>query len=195
MSGAGPSVGDQRLMVTRILWGALTFTVFIYGFILHLTGHGNLNPVREGMDLSLPLALGVMSASVAVVSFVLPARVFRQSAERLARSLKVTDTVNVVMPGEERGFRSAPSSSKVYENGSAALAVAFTAFQTPFILGIALSESIVINGFLLGFLGYGLRFAAPFFAVGLALLLVRFPTKDRVIGMFEAATRVRMPPV
>ncbi len=195
MNRAGPSVGDQRLMVTRILWGALTFTVFIYGFILHATGHGNVNPVREGMDPTLPIMLGVTALSVAVVSFVLPAKFFRASAQRLARSLKVTDTVNVVMPGDERGFRTAPPSSKVYENGSAALAAAFTAFQTPFILGLALSESIVINGFLLGFMGYGLRFAAPFFAVGLVLLLVRFPTKDRVAGMFEEATGVRMPPV
>lgn len=195
MTGNGPSVGDQRLMVTRILWGALTFTVFIYGFILQATGHGNINPAREGMDMTFPLAFGVMSLSVAVVSFVLPAKTFRSSAQRLARSLKVTDTVNVVMPGDERGFRTAPPSSKVYENGSAALASAFAAFQTPFILGLALSESIVINGFLLGFLGYGLRLAAPFFALGLALMLVRFPTKDRVAGMFEEATGVRMPPL
>lgn len=195
MKDRGPSVSDQRLMVTRILWGALTFTVFIYGLVLHLTGHGNVNPVREGMDMTFPFALGVTSVSIAVVSFVLPAKTFRSSAQGLARSLKVTDTVSVVMPGDERGFRTAPPSSKMYENGSAALAAAFAAFQTPFILGLALSESIVINGFLLGFMGYGLRFAAPFFAAGLALMLVRFPSKERVAGMFEQATGVRMPPL
>jgi hypothetical protein len=65
-------------------------------------------------------------------------------------------------------------------------------FQTPFILALALSESVAMFGFVLGWLGAPLPVAGAFFAASWVLLLARFPTRSRVFGPFEAHFRAKL---
>lgn len=61
------------------------------------------------------------------------------------------------------------------------------AAQISLIVGMALCEAISLLGFILGFLGAPPLHVAPFFAAGLLLALIRFPS--------EAWLRAQLPDV
>ncbi|MDH3654114.1 MAG: hypothetical protein OEN21_07595 [Myxococcales bacterium] len=53
-------------------------------------------------------------------------------------------------------------------------------YLTTLIVALALAESVAIFGLVLGFLGAPATVVVPFFAVAWILMMVRFPTKERV---------------
>ncbi len=53
-------------------------------------------------------------------------------------------------------------------------------YLTTLIVALALAESVAIFGLVLGFLGAPSMVVVPFFAVAWILMVIRFPTKERV---------------
>jgi len=53
-------------------------------------------------------------------------------------------------------------------------------YVTTLIVALALAESVAIFGLVLGFLGAPPTIVVPFFAVAWILMIIRFPTKERV---------------
>ncbi len=181
-----PDVSPQRLLTARILWASLLLTNFIYLGVLAYLRSSRTPPPEPASTLVMGLA--VAGLANAVMSFVLPRSIHRRAA--LATG---TETREGLMgdPLATQGFRTAAASGRVFSDDRAARRAAFQVFQSPFVVGMAMAESVSLFGFVLGFLGAEWAQVLPFFAVGIAAQAVRFPTLGRVEGMFEAAHGAR----
>jgi F0F1-type ATP synthase membrane subunit c/vacuolar-type H+-ATPase subunit K len=151
-----------QLFQARIIWAALVASQFLF---IGLLFAGVLRPPPEPPDPQMLYLLAGLSIVVAVVSFALPMYLGGQIAQQVIAQLR--------HEGE-------PSNKRIIER-------AFQAGFSPFIISIALSESISIYGLVLGALGFSRMVALPFFAAGIALTLVRFPTQGTFLRRFEEA--------
>ena len=61
------------------------------------------------------------------------------------------------------------------------------AYLISLILALALAESVCILGLVLGFLGAPASVVLPFFAVTWVLMIIRFPTAERIAAFDSAA--------
>ena len=123
--------------------------------------------------------LGGLALGIAIISIVLPARVFDQGL----RAMQVTYENEV---GEPVGsFRESAPSTKLIAKPHDTVIAAFPRYQTPFILGMALAESICLFGFMLGFMGAHPYTYAPFFALGLGLMAWKFPRLATITSALE----------
>jgi F0F1-type ATP synthase membrane subunit c/vacuolar-type H+-ATPase subunit K len=57
-------------------------------------------------------------------------------------------------------------------------------YQTAAILGLALTESVALFGFVLAFLGFSPASYMPFFGVAWIIFVLRFPQSTRPLGFF-----------
>ena len=171
---------EQRLQTVRILWTGLVVSCLI--FLMMVTSHIVHEEEGHGVPPHLPELLGALAVGIAIVSIVLPAKGF--DAALRAMDVQLENEV-----GEPVGsFReSAPTKRLIAEPHKTVLA-AFARYQTPFIIGMALAESICLFGFMLGFLGAPPYAYAPFFALGLGLMAWRFP---RLVTITSALERVK----
>ena len=171
---------SARMMVPRILWGALFTSTCLFIAVLLFQQQSGLLPTDPTDPIMLP-AFAVVALGIAVASVLFPRHLHRTSLE-LAKLEVVTEV-------DERGggvlFRDAAPTIRVFADQDTARRSAFVKFHTPFILGMALSESIALFGFVLGMLGFPLLHVLPFWIVCWALMIVRFPTLKRVLGPLE----------
>ncbi len=177
----------------QVLWAALLVSIFIYVGILLVTGRAWF--VSPDAQPVMAYTLAAVALATSVVSFVLPPTLHRQAAARMAQGLETREEVSFVQRETEGGFRdAAPGGSvRVYVDRVAAERAAAACAMTPFILSIALSESVGIHGLLLAWLGHGMTTAGPLLALSFALIAVRFPTRERFARDFERATGTRLP--
>jgi hypothetical protein len=152
----------NALMTMRILWGALTMSTLLLVVVAFMARQ----PQRYPMPASQAWMLFGVGAVVAVVSFVLPARLV-VAALRQRKRPAVSDGA--------------------FTNLDDAVRLATALGQTPFILSMALSEAVSLLGFVVAFLGGPLEVAAVLFASGTLLAASRFPTRTRILGPFERA--------
>ena len=165
-----------RLQTVRILWMALFVSCLMFLFML--TSH-ILHDEDARMPPHLPEMLGAIAFGVAIVSIVLPARGF----DMALRSMDVRFENEV---GEPVGsFRESAPVEKLIAKPHDTVIAAFARYQTPFILGMALAESICLFGFMLGFMGAHPYTYAPFFAVGLGLMVWKFPRLSTITSALE----------
>lgn len=181
----------DRLTTMRILWAALLSSVAVYAGIVVATGKAE--PATPAPD---PMMIVVMSGAAlmtAVMSFVLPPIVFRKAA--LTNNAPTDDGAPLPESREQRAAREQVTSAAagVLRDPAAAEAAAFRHYQTRMILELALSESVALFGLILAFMGFGLYRAAPLFAAAAVLMLLRFPTRDRVLSAYEEAVGARFP--
>ena len=168
-----------QLRVARIMWSSLFGSnVVLFGLVAgHVlsAGPGALQPM-------MPDLFGAMAFGIALMSIVLPARLFRSSLRGAA--FAVTNE-----PGEMIGsFReSAPMRKRVSEPAQAVVAV-FARYQTSFIIGMALAEAVGLLGLMLGYLGAPLLRYAPLSAVSIVLMAARFPQLATLTRAIERAT-------
>lgn len=173
---------NQALTTMRIMWASLMFSVCILLVVVFIV------PPEPGAlpPLALPL-FALVALSTAVLSFVIPKRSYAAAA----KSVEIP-----VAPSQDSGgmpagmFQGAGPARKLPAHPDEARRRATVLFQTQFILSLALSEAVALFGFMLGHLGFSLVQFVPFFAVSLALMALRFPTEERIVAMFEAATGV-----
>lgn len=178
----------QLLLTPRILWAALLCSQAIYVALLVVPGLLERPPAGE-VDPTLPLVLGAAALAIAVASFLVPATLRRAALAQLDVPI-----VEEPDPDEPIGFRGSGKKIRRYADPQAALRRAMQLGFVPFILSLALSEAVTIQGFVLGFLGHPALVWAPFAALGAALTAIRFPTARSFVGPFEQATGARFAP-
>jgi hypothetical protein len=159
--------------VQRVFYAALVASTVI------LAALGVLLPAPPGMTPPpvLPVAFGVLALFVAGMSFVLPSRMLDLAVG--ARPPEVSVELDAA---EAAGFRAPAPGRRVVRVTDAVVRSYLPALQTRLVLGLALSESISLFGFVLVRLGADLRLAAPFFALGTLLALVRAPSKAPLLS-------------
>ncbi|MBK7583106.1 MAG: hypothetical protein IPI67_23270 [Myxococcales bacterium] len=175
---------QQRLMTPRILWAAMLFSTVVFLFIVFTVKNPETNPIPL-----MPPALGFVALVVAAVSVILPAHQQRNALaqNKLELAEAADPNASSIIPDRDAPKR------RVFANAKAAEKAAFMAYQTGLILGCALSESVALFGFVLGFQGHPPQFFLPFFVVSWILFAVRFPTLDRVLVPLEKATGAVLP--
>lgn len=167
------------LKTPRILWEAIALSSVALLVLLNVkrpTPNAPLEPI---------MVVGIAAVALidAISSFVVPAILFKKAV--------ATVEVDVVReaasdPSAVSSYRNAPT-RRVFADAKGAMRIALLTFQRPFILSLALTESIAMLGFILGFLGHPRPTYLPFFVVSWLLFLPRFPTRAAVLGRFERA--------
>jgi hypothetical protein len=164
-----------RLQTVRILWMGLFFSSLLLLFMIssHMI-HG-----EENMPPHMPELLGALALGIAIFSVVFPARNFDMALRGM--DVKLENEV-----GEPIGsFRESAPTVKLIAKPNETVIAAFARYQTPFILGMALAESINLFGFILGFMGAHPYAYAPFFALGLGLMVWKFPRLEHITTALE----------
>lgn len=167
----------NRMITPRILWGALLFSTLVYLVILQV-----IELPEAETDPTMLTVLAVAGLSSAIISVVWPAFLQRQLAA--ASKLEVEEVPD---PDAQAMFRDQIPTLRRFADPDAVVSKGAAIFFTPFILGMALAESVAIYGFVLGFLGFDLVTIIPFWVTAWALMLVRFPRWSDVLGPLEKA--------
>ncbi len=169
------------VFIPRVLWGALLAATLVYLYI----GEMAVDPEMEPNEALLP-GLAVAALVSAVASFLLPRFIHRAAVARA--DLRVKDIPD---PNGSVMFRERSSTIRVFADPNRARQRAYQLFLAPFILSLALTESIAIDGLILRFTGFPWVAALPFFAASWALYAVRFPRIRSVLAPLEAAEGAR----
>lgn len=160
----------------RILWVALFFSSLLLLFMI--TSH-LVHDDDPRMPPHLPEMLGALALGIAIVSIVVPARTF----DAALRAMDVTFENEV---GEQIGsFRESAPTVKLIAKPHDTVIAAFARFQQPLLMGLALAEAINLFGFMLGFMGAHPYAYAPFFALGLGLMMWKFPRLETITTALE----------
>lgn len=173
---------NARLQIPRILWGAMFVSTVLFLVVARVAA-----PAGQVPQAVMLYAMAGAAAMSAVMSFVMPAKLLRHSL--LAAKLEVTEEGDPTAPS---ALRSAAPTVRVFADPDRALQRALGVYQTAFIVGLALSESVAIFGLILGFVGFPLLQYIGFFVASWALIAIRFPTVDRVAAPLEQAYDARL---
>ena len=165
-----------RLQTIRIVWMAQIVAGLMFLFMI--TSHIARAQGQE-MPPHLPEMLAALALGIAVLSIVLPARIFDQGLR--AMDVKFENEV-----GEPIGsFRESAPTTKLVAKPHETVLAAFAPYQRPFMMGMALAQSINLFGFMLGFFGAPPYAYAPFFALGLGLMVWKFPRLTTITSALE----------
>ncbi len=176
-----PMYRKQALLTPRILWAALLVSVAMYAAIL---GFDLMTKPKYPADQVFLYVFSPLALIVSITSFVLPARLHKQAIK--SARVKVVEE-RVMDETFSAAYREAAPSKilRFFASKDEAERAAAAAFMSPFIISLALSEAVVLFGFLLGFLGFNIQSYIPFFVLGTILLVLRFPTEKAIFSSFE----------
>ena len=172
--------------VMRILWGAPLMSTFIYLAVLHAAVP---TPPQPPDPILLPV-LSMVALSVAGISFWLPRMIFTGAVKMALKNERFASHM-VPDPDASMILREEAPQLRMLVNDKKNRDLVVSLFFTPFILGMALSESVAVFGVVLGFLGFDLLYVLPFFAVAWVLMVIRFPRPEGVMTQFEKLGGVR----
>lgn len=173
------------LRVPRVLWFSLLVASLLYPCILWLVRSRGLPPPPPPSVLAPALSGAALAAGV--MSFVLP-RV--QLASALAPFASRVEQQAGAAPWP--GYRSKVEGERVLRLADADRRALAKAYQTSLVIALALSESVALLGFVLGFLGFPAAAAAPLSVAGTLLIAARFPTERGVLGPLERVHGARV---
>jgi hypothetical protein len=174
---------SQHLFVPRVLWLALMMSNVMVFVVVATTVPAPAIP----FDATLFGVLGVASLVTGAVHFVFPSRM----RQRLVAGTKL-ETTEAVDPNASVIFREAAPRIRVFVDERAVAAAGARALQTPFIVGMALAESIGLHGTVLVALGCPLEQAAAFPAIAAVLMARLFPTQKALLAPLEAHYGARL---
>lgn len=160
----------QRLRSLGIIWFALLLSVGMFAVALIFARSSPNAPTdfaHSAVASTYLVGLGAFACVAALASLLVPRLLLKRG---LAGSGGSSDSL-------ASGFG---------DSGSISLED-LAAFQASFIAGMALSESVAMFGFVLGYLGFGLGAIAPFFGVSALLMLARFPSRHRITRALRKA--------
>lgn len=172
------------MQTARMLWMSLTVSVLLLGVVAFVAP-----PQDNAPQMPMLVIFAVVAVGEAIASFIVPANMMRTGF----KTLEVETTEEPVANDDSAMFRTEPRMQKVIKNPKKALRVARARYQTPLILGLALSEAVAINGVILSQLGFSMAVFLPFLVVGLVLVAIRFPSDERLVAALEAGTGARLP--
>lgn len=165
-----------HLFTPRVMWMALMIANVMVFVVLTVTAQAPSAPP----DPIVFLVLAVFATSAGVAHFLIPART-RQAA---VASTKL-ETTEMVDPHASVIFRDAAPRIRVFVDEKAVAAASGQVFQTPFILSIALAESIGIDGGVLVAMGFPVEQAVAFPAIAALLIIRVFPTRKAMLAPLE----------
>jgi hypothetical protein len=140
------------LRIMQTLWFSLFMSQFILmGVLWYLRFGPGAGHIAHGPPPLFAPMFGAVSLGIIGISIFLP----KQTMAAKLKSLKIEGRVT-----DEHVIESLP------------------AIQTALILGMALSESVSLFGFVLGFLGGPIQHVAPFFVVGILSAGMRYPSSS-----------------
>ena len=174
---------SQYLFVPRVLWLALMMSnVMVFAIITQTV------PLPEApFDPLYFVVFGVASLATGAVHLVFPARMKKQ----IVAGTKL-ETTEAVDPNASVIFREAAPRIRVFVDERAVAAAGGRVLQTPFIVGMALAESIGLNGTVLVALGCPLAQAVAFPAIAALLMARLFPTRKSLLAPLEAHYGARL---
>ncbi len=172
-------------MTQRILWVALLTSNFLYIGVLFYLRANRSGQSLPAIDPMMAPAFAAVAVGIAAASLLLPRRLYASSAG--SSPIETRDGVKEDPMGALQGFRRPAPSERIFADADAARSAALVRNMSPFIVGMALAESVSLLGFVLGFLGAAETIFLPFFAVGIALQATRFPSMAAIERAFEAA--------
>ena len=168
---------SQRVKTTLVVWVSMLIATGMFLVVAKMT----VRPDAPDVPMMLP-ALGIAGLASAVMSVVFPAVMLRKAL----LGLKVS--INDVEEGaKERLFRDLPTTTRILRNPQQAVRDAWPAYNTSFIIGMALAESNAAFGLVLLMLGFPMFPSIMFFAVCWVLMLYHFPSEKRVLRAIEQA--------
>jgi hypothetical protein len=178
---------QPALKAATVLWVAMLAAVVFYAMAAHLAiggAQGDRSPIGE----EVVLALAMVAAVCAVLSFVLPAKLL--SDARLRERMQVEDF------DPAKYLRNPKTGAVNYEQVERVsrlpeleqrLATLPSLYFTPMIVGMAMSEAVAVIGFILAILTRDIQWMLLFAIVALALLAFKRPRFD---PLFDRATRL-----
>jgi hypothetical protein len=172
------------LLVNRILWASILFACLISPVVLAVVERG-LTEARE--PVALPM-LAALALTTAIMSRVLPPFVRRQAFAREQPRIEHQADPDSALAL----YRGAAPTRRVFADREGARLLALRVQQTTSILGLALSEAVGLFGLVLGFMGFELWQAAPFFVVSSLLIVTLFPMERRAIRALEKHFEARL---
>ncbi len=171
------------MQTLRILWAAMMGSVAIFGVLCFVLPA----PSTAEPQMALLIGLGVAAVVTAITSFWLPAQGLKTAFQNFD-----AETEERPASGDDSSmFGGQPRTQKVFKHPKKAFKKALPRYNTAFILGVALSESVALFGFVLSRVGFSPIEFLPFVVVGLVLVAIRFPTEERIIALVEKETGVR----
>jgi hypothetical protein len=160
----------QPMRVIRILWAALTFSNVLLGVVAAF----QVPPRGAVLDSQTTILLFACAAGGAVASFVVPRIVLAQALRKVRVEVYPADSP--APPGTPPGRFAQPEQA-----ARRAFALAFQ----PFILSMALSETVSLIGLCIRVTGGSLTTALALVAIGTTLAAWRFPSPTRLLAPFE----------
>ena len=162
---------NQRLMMPRIITGAIMMSVLIYGVVLmSISQEWTEPPDDQGI---LPTALTAISIGMLPMIAVL-------------RKVSLGSLALIAPPV-------ARSTEEVSEAAlDAALSKATGRYTTGTIIGLALSESIAIYGFMIAFLTHELAAYVPNALIALTMMAVQFPREAGLLNLLGEPERAAL---
>lgn len=175
---------DARLRVARNLWASMLASVGVYAGLL-ASGAVVTSPDAQPVPLAILLSAAAASA---VASVLVPPFLHRRT---IARTTFAID--ELPLTSAPTGYRD--TSGHFRQLAPAVYDVALALYFVPFIVGLALAESVAIFGFVGVVTGHPLAIGLGFFAVSGVLVAMRFPTRQAAIAPIEKHTAALAPPI
>ena len=174
-----------KLVVPRILWGALLVSQAIY--VGMLVAGVIERPEQPPDPMMLPALIGA-AMTTAIASFFVPEIIRRGAIARMAIELH-----DVPDPEAPLGFRGAAPTVRAYAHPKKVIDQALPMGFAPFIISLAMGEAVSLFGLVAGVLGHPPTHWAGFFALGMTLTAIRFPTTRTFLGPIEKHTGIALP--
>lgn len=165
----------HALATMRIIWASISFSTVFFLVI----GVTVAKVPEEPPEMVMLFALAALSLGLVGASQLVPKQV-------LIAALKAQNFQVVEPPPEGRMFNDSPRRGRRFAAPDQVRQKLIQCSQSPFILGLALSEAIAIMGLVLMMLGFELQHALGFFAVSWVLLLSKFPRLASYERVLEA---------
>lgn len=147
-------------------------------------------PAPSPPDDIILYALIAVSVMILGVSFVLPANFEKKGLAGLSLPIEEHAEADPNVPTSFAKH----NTTRRFTDPKTALSRALGVMMTPFILRMALRESIGIYGLMLAMLGHPLTQALPFLAVSFLTQAIEFPRLSRFADALEAAQNASLGP-
>lgn len=148
------------LLTARMVWAAqLIASLSMVGIFQWMRSGGQLDD-KVPPEPIVFVALASTSCLAMLVGLVLPGRMYRIKATELAPQI-------AELPREQQIARLGPS------------------YLTMHIVGLALTESMVVTGFVCGLLGFSSVAALSLMGCGALMMLLRFPTESALLAPLD----------
>ncbi len=172
-----------RLRTLRTQWLVLTASNLAFAGIVT----SGMLTERGGTPPHLAELFAAMSLGIAIVSVAFPARHLDLALRRMR--VHVSEHAGEIVGS----FRASVPIRRVIDEPERVVADALGTYQTPFLLGMALTEAIALFGVMLGFQGTPVWACLPFFALALAIMIAKYPSVEIVTRALERVTNASCP--